>query len=205
MKKAKFIVFEGLDGSGKTTQLKALAGYITKEKGLKCREEREPAESLPGALARSAIKKKAQFEPQTMALLFAADRYEHIHEIMPYLEEGINVICDRYVFSNFAYQGLALDFETIYEINKAAMELLMPDLTIFIDTEPQETASRIAGSRVGNELFDEQGIAVRESFYSAFDFLKEKGLMGELLIIKGNQSEEKITAEIINYVEENGL
>lgn len=200
MKKGLFIVFEGLDGSGKTTQLKALCNYLTKEKNLKCREEREPGESLPGALARSAIKKQLKFEPQTMALLFAADRYEHIHEIKPYLNEGINVICDRYVFSNFAYQGLALDFETIYEINKAAMELLMPDLVIFVDTEPAETLERIGKSRIGNELFDEQGREVRESFMRAFEFLKEKGLLKNLLIVKGGQSQEAITSEIIEKI-----
>ncbi|MCL2637285.1 MAG: dTMP kinase [Oscillospiraceae bacterium] len=199
----KFIVFEGLDGSGKTTQLAAIHKYITKEKGLKCREEREPSESLPGALARSAIKKQVKFAPQTMALLFAADRYEHIiHDIKPYLNEGIHVICDRYVFSNLAYQGLELDFETVYECNKAAMKLLMPDITIFIDTEPEETMARIGKSRVGNELFDKEGVAVRENFYKAFDFLKEKSLLKNLLIVKGNQSEEAITREIIKYIEE---
>jgi dTMP kinase len=206
MKKGLFIVFEGLDGSGKTTQLHALGKYFTKEKNIKCREEREPGESLPGALARSAIKKQTSFTPQTMALLFAADRYEHItHDIKPYLDEGIHVLCDRYVFSNFAYQGLELDFETIYEINKASMQLLMPDITFFIDTEPAETLERIGKSRVGNELFDKKGREVRDNFYKAFDFLKEKGLIKSLKIINGGQEEEKITFEIIEYINRNGL
>ncbi|MCL2697949.1 MAG: dTMP kinase [Oscillospiraceae bacterium] len=206
MKKGLFIVFEGLDGSGKTTQMNALYNYLTKEKDIKCRKEREPSESLPGALARSAIKKQLRFEPQTMALLFAADRYEHIiHDIQPYLNSGAHVLCDRYVFSNFAYQGLELDFETIYGVNKTAMEMLMPDITVFIDTEPAETLERIGKSRVGNELFDKKGAAVRESFYKAFDFLGEKGLVKNLLIVKGNQTAEAITSEIIEYIERNGL
>jgi dTMP kinase len=117
----------------------------------------------------------------------------------------VHVICDRYVFSNFAYQGLELDFDTIYEVNKAAMNLLMPDITIFIDTEPAETLERIGKSRVGNELFDKHGIAVRENFYKAFEFLKEKGLLENLLIVKGGQSEEAIAAEIIKHIERNGL
>ncbi|MDR2558134.1 MAG: dTMP kinase [Oscillospiraceae bacterium] len=202
MKKSLFIVFEGLDGSGKTTQMNALYKHLTKEKNIKCRQEREPGESLPGALARSAVKKKTKFEPQTMALLFAADRYEHIvNDIQPYLDEGVHVLCDRYVFSNFAYQGLELDFETIYEVNKAAMELLMPDVIIFIDTDPAETLARIGKSRVGNELFDKQGVAVRENFYKAFDYLKEKNLIKNLLTVKGSQSEEAVTSEIISYIE----
>jgi dTMP kinase len=206
VKKGLFIVFEGLDGSGKTTQLNALCKYLTKEKGFKCRQEREPGDSLPGALARSAIKKQTRFEPQTMALLFAADRYEHIiHDIKPYLDEGVNVLCDRYVFSNFAYQGLALDFKTIYGINKAAMELLMPDITFFIDTEPAETLARIGKSRVGNELFDKRGREVRESFMKAFDYLTEKSLLKNLMIIDGGQAEEAITAEIISHIKRNGL
>jgi len=206
MKKGKFIVFEGLDGSGKTTQLHALHSYLSKEKGLKCRLDYEPSENLLGALARGAIKKKMYFEPQTMALLFAADRFEHIHhDIKPYLDKGIHVICDRYVFSNFAYQGLACDFNDIFEYNKASMKLLMPDLTIFVDTEPEETAERIGKSRIGNELFDKEGVSVRENFHRAFEFLKEKGLMGELLVVKGNQSEEAITKEIIAHIERNGF
>jgi dTMP kinase len=202
MKKGSFIVLEGLDGSGKTTQLAALHTYITKQKNARCRREFEPSDNLLGAMARSAIKKKMQFEPQTLALLFAADRYEHItHDIKPYLEQGIHVLCDRYVFSNFAYQGIALDFDTIYEINKAAMQLLMPDIVIFVDTEPAETLERIGKSRVGNELFDKQGREVRENFYKAFEFLKEKGLLKNLLVVKGGQGEQAITGEIIKFIE----
>ncbi|MCL2018408.1 MAG: dTMP kinase [Oscillospiraceae bacterium] len=218
MKKGTFIVFEGLDGSGKTTQLKSLHTYITKEKGIKCKEEREPSEGLPGALARGAIKRKMQFEPHTMALLFAADRYEHIkHDIQPYLDKGIHVICDRYVLSNFAYQGLACDFDSVYEYNKAAMSLLMPNLTVFIDTEPEESAQRMEKSRIGDELFDKDGVLIRQSFYNAIDFLTQKGFLevfdknnldssdncnkSKLVIIKGNQSEIELTAEIIKLTE----
>jgi dTMP kinase len=203
MKRGKFIVFEGLDGSGKTTQLQALFKYISKDTGIKCKEEREPSDGLLGAIARSAIKKKMRFEPQTMALLFAADRYEHIiNDIKPHIESGVHVLCDRYVLSNFAYQGLALSFDEIYEYNKAAMNLLMPDLTIFIDALPEVTAERIGKSRISNELFDDFGTAVRQSFQKATDFLTEKGFINKsnLLIISGNQPQEAITAEIIKHI-----
>jgi len=203
MKRGKFIVFEGLDGSGKTTQLKALHSYLTKEKQMKCKTDFEPSDNLLGALARAAIKKRVSFESQTMALLFAADRYEHVtSDIIPHLDSGIHVLCDRYVLSNLAYQGLSLSFDDIFEYNKAAVSLLFPDLTIFIDTDPQETAERIDKSRISGELFDEHGIAVRQSFHKAIEKLTEKGIFtkSNLLIIKGNQSEEAITREIITSV-----
>jgi dTMP kinase len=205
MKKGTFIVFEGLDGSGKTTQLHALVKHLQNQKGIKCKEEREPSDGLLGLMARGAVKKKFRFEQQTLALLFAADRYEHIKDdILPCLEQGVHVVCDRYVFSNFAYQGLSCDFEVIYEYNRAAMELLMPDLTVFIDTPPEKTSERIGQNRVGKELFDDAGVAVRESFLKAFDFMKEKGVFNEtkrLIIIDGNRQEDEITREITEQVE----
>jgi dTMP kinase len=204
MSRGKFIVFEGLDGSGKTTQLNSLYNYISKEKNIKCKKDYEPSDGLLGAMARAAIKKRVSFEPQTMALLFAADRYEHIkNDIIPHLEGGIHVLCDRYVLSNLAYQGLALDCNEIYEYNKASINLLFPDLTVFIDTDPAETAERIGKSRIGNELFDEHGAAVRQSFHKAIEQLTEKGILNEsnLLIIKGNRPEEIINREIIKYID----
>ena len=218
-RKGIFIAFEGLDGSGKTTQLKALRDYMLEGKNTKCREEREPSDGLLGLMARGAIKKKISFAPQTMALLFAADRYEHIiNDIKPYLEQGIHVLTDRFVFSNFAYQGAVCDFDTIYRYNKASMDLLMPDLTIFIDTGYEKSIERIGETRIGKELYDSDGSVISKNFHKAIGWLAEKGIVeivnapqpigenvrnqaSKVLIIEGNQPEIVISHEIIKNVE----
>ncbi|MDR0222103.1 MAG: dTMP kinase [Oscillospiraceae bacterium] len=215
-KKGIFIAFEGLDGSGKTTQLQALRDYMLNEKNTKCKEECEPSDGLLGIMARGAVKKKIYFEPQTMALLFAADRYEHVtNDIKPYIDKGFHVLSDRYVLSNFAYQGMTCDFETIYNYNKAAMDLLMPDLTVLIDAAPEKSMERIEETRLKKELFDDDGGAISPNYLSAIEWLAKKGLVEiiggcspagdngvpKVLIVDGNRHEAAVSREIISYAE----
>lgn len=196
--KGVFIAFEGLDGSGKTTQLNAIRDKLLKRK-IKCREEREPSDGILGLIARGAIKKKINISSHAMALLFAADRYEHVlNDIKPYIDKGVHVITDRFVFSNFAYQGLTSSFDELYQYNKRAIDLLMPNLTVFVDTDPKSSLSRIGVSRIGKELYDREGIAVRENFIKAFDRMKNNA---NILIVNGNHPEEVVTDEIWKAVE----
>ena len=100
MKQGKFIVFEGLDGSGKTTQLERLGARLTEKLGTNavyC--TREPGDSAPGILCQQFSQKKLALAPETVALLYAADRVEHIaKDLLPRLEAGQTVLCDRYYF-----------------------------------------------------------------------------------------------------------
>lgn len=133
----KFIVFEGIDGSGKSTQARLLAqklenSYLTFE----------PTDSPIGQLCRSQIGK---IPPETMAMLFAADRDDHLYGKNG-LEDIINrniydyVICDRYEFSNFAYQTVqGVDFSFLLELNK---ETLIPDIVFYIDIDPNISLKR---------------------------------------------------------------
>ena len=198
MQKGVFIAFEGLDGSGKTTQMHALSVKLLKRK-IRCREEREPSDGILGLIARGAIKKKITLSPQAMALLFAADRYEHVlNDIKPLIDKGMHVLSDRFLFSNFAYQGLTSSFDDLFFYNKPVMDLLMPDITVFIDADPKTSLGRIGTSRIGRELFDKEGTAVRENFLNAFNKMKD---LSKVLIINGNQPEEVITDEIWKTVE----
>ena len=193
-----FVAFEGLDGSGKTTQLNALRDKLLKRK-IKCREEREPSDGIIGLITRGAIKKKISISTQAMALLFAADRYEHIiNDIKPYIDKGTHVLTDRFLFSNFAYQGLSCSFDDLYHYNKKTIELLMPDLTIFIDSDPKTSLNRIGVTRIGKELYDKEGVRVRENFLEAFERMKDTS---KILIINGNQPQEIVTDEIWKAVE----
>jgi len=135
--RGRFIVFEGLDGCGKTTQLFSLKNKLL-EYGVKSKDEREPSDGIIGILTRSAVKKKITFQPETLAHLFAADRYEHvISDILPELERGVHVLCDRFVFSNMAFQGLSLPMEKLLTYNRLTLDTLMPDMTVFIDVPPE--------------------------------------------------------------------
>jgi len=200
MKKGVFIAFEGLDGSGKTTQFNAISDRLTKH-GVKCKTEKEPSESnLIGLLLRGIIKKLhgLSVSPVSLAKLFSVDRYEHVlHDIKPYIKNGGHVLMDRYVFSSFAYQGLTSTFEDIYLYNRDAIKLLMPDITIFIDTPPEICLERINKNRVGNELFDYNGVEVRKNFFNAFEKMKDTV---KVEIINGNQSTEVLTDAIWDIV-----
>ena len=107
MDKGRFIVFEGLDGSGKTTAMEGLAARLKAENpDRKIYMTREPSDASVGKLIRQALTHQIVLQPKTFTLLFAADRYEHVvNEVLPALERGEDVFCDRYFFSNLAYQG----------------------------------------------------------------------------------------------------
>ena len=201
MKKGSFIAFEGLDGSGKTTQFNAIKDKLTTRK-IKCKEEKEPSDrNLIGLMIRGIIKEARGLtvSPVSLAKLFSVDRYEHVvNDIKPYIDKGGHVLIDRFIFSSFAYQGLACSFDEIYFYNRDVIELLMPDLTIFIDTDPKVCLRRINNTRVGKELFDKKGMAVREKFFEAIDKLKDTA---KVLVIDGNQPPDVITDEIWKAVE----
>jgi len=202
--KGRFIAFEGLDGSGKTTQFNAISGKLAAIQ-IKCKEEKEPSNRNPvGLMLRDIVKTTHGFSlsPLSLAKLFAIDRYEHVkNDIRPYIDMGEHVLIDRYVFSSFAYQGLAFSFEEIYALNRDAIELLMPDLTVFIDTTPEECLHRINNNRDGKELFDSKGAAVREKFFSAFDAFDKMKNRARVLVVDGNQPADVVTEEIWRAVE----
>jgi dTMP kinase len=172
MTQPQFIVFEGLDGSGKSTQIQMLAAYYA-AKGQPCVITREPSDTNPvGQLTRRTMERAFTLENETVALLFAADRYQHVsREIIPALQSGRHVICDRYYYSNFAYQG---NFKRVFEYNKASMELLKPDIAFFLDVMPEECMRRLAARGGSASLYEniEKLRRVRYGYFEAFEHLK---------------------------------
>jgi len=199
MKKGVFIAFEGLDGSGKSTQVDAIKDRLI-NKHIKFKIEKEPSDRNPiGLVVRDIIKGLTSVSPVTLAKLFSADRYEHVlHDIKPYIDGGGHVIMDRFIFSSFAYQGLDCSYDEIYLYNRDAIQLLMPDLTIFIDTPPEVCIERIDSTRNGKELFDDKLAAVYENYMNAFEKMKSEA---NILIVNGNQPPDAITEEIWNALE----
>lgn len=176
-KRGKFIVFEGLDGCGKTTLMNLLQERLSDL----CRmrrsfDTREPSDHLPGMICRGVSKRTVFVEPETEALLYAADRFEHVtKEILPQLEQGNHVLCDRYYFSSFAYQMLSCRLDDLLAYNRRVMELAKADVTIYIDVSPEECERRRSLHRAVEELYEkvEQARLIRENYFTAFERLKE--------------------------------
>ena len=142
MVKGKFITFEGCEGSGKSTQLKMLSDYLDKQ-GIPYILTREPGGSPISEQIRKIILdgKNMEMCDECEALLYAASRIQHIKEtVLPALDAGKLVICDRYIDSSLAYQGAArgLGLEYVASINEKALKMCPPDLTVFFDIPPDE-------------------------------------------------------------------
>ncbi len=153
MPNGKFVVFEGLDGAGTTTQLKLLEEKL-KNRGVKVFATAEPTDSAIGRLIRSALRKEIAVEPETLALLYAADRNEHLYGkdgVVEHIEAGDTVICDRYLYSSIAYQSVNCDSDYIKCINK---DFLRPDLLFYINTPVDECLRRITNRNQNAELFE---------------------------------------------------
>jgi len=154
MKKGVFITIEGIDGCGKTTQTQLLGDYLTK-KGFSIVKTREPGgTSLAENLRNILLNPESVIYPLTELFLYAASRAQHTQElILPSLNEGKVVICERYIDASLAYQGYArdLDIELIKELNNIATGGLRPDITFLFDL-PVEEAIRF--KKNNNFLFD---------------------------------------------------
>lgn len=143
-----FVVFEGGDGVGKSTQTKLLAAWAAKQ-GLATRITFEPGDTAVGRMIRQIVLDPAtgDLDLRAEALLYAADKAQHLHEVVrPALHRGELVICDRYVDSMLAYQGAGrvLDPDEVARIARWATDGLLPDLTVLLDLDPAQAVSAIA-------------------------------------------------------------
>ena len=207
-KRAPFIVIEGTDGSGTTTQAERLEKRL-RDEGREVYLTREPTDGPAGAMIRLALARRLvhskdagelqSFEPHTLALLFAADRMDHLHnDIIPKLKIGVTVISDRYYLSSYAFQGLDVDIEWLQKINS---HCLRPDLTIFLNVDSAICYKRIQRRRWHVELFEEQVKIeeVRQNYLRVIQHLMWQG--ENIVIIDGNQRISIIHQQIFREVE----
>ena len=144
-----FITFEGLDGSGKTTQVELLARRL-RDEGREVVTPREPGGTALGERVRELLLGGDAMAPWAEAALFAAARAQLVDEVIrPALADGADVVCDRYIDSSLAYQGLArgLGVERVLEMNVLATAGLLPDRTFFLLLAPEEAAGRLPDER----------------------------------------------------------
>ncbi len=198
-----FIVIEGIDGAGKSTQARLLAEWF-KERGKEVVLTKEPTDTAFGKLirrlvltgGREGIIDGARISHEAEALLFAADRAEHVEKLIkPSLKEGKIVISDRYFYSSLAYQwARGLDLEWLIDLNRFAVR---PDLAILLDLPVKESMRRINRRSIKSE-FDkiaELQKAVRENY------LKLAERFPEMRIVNALASVEDIHNDIVALVE----
>ena len=202
--RGRFIVFEGIDGAGKTTQIELLEKRL-KENGRRVYRTAEPTESVSGGLLRDALSGVAKRTACEMAAMFTLDRIFHnvnpVNGIRKMLEDGYDVICDRYYYSSMAYQGSETDAAWVRDMNLNCPEILRPDVCVFLDLTPEQSMARIKCGRATQEIYEnvEKLTAVRKKFFDVFEELKATE---HICIVGAYRSIEEIHEEIFGLIPE---
>lgn len=201
--KGLFIVMEGPDGSGKTTQINLLKEYL-EEAGYECLITREPGGTVIGEEIRQLIlnPEHKEMSPVTEMLLYAASRAQLVHEVIgPALEEGKIVISDRFVDSSIVYQGIArkLGISTVSAVNALGIGIYRPDGIFFIDLSEAEGLRRKKEQK-NLDRMEQEGIDFHHMVSEGY----RKVLSGrpEVMKIDGGRSIDTIQKKIRNHVDE---
>ena len=195
-----FITFEGIDGSGKTTQIDYFTKYLS-QNGIQFIKTREPGGSHGAEEIRSLLVKGAtsRWSPETETLLFFASRRDHIEKtIVPALNSGKIVVCDRFTDSTRVYQGLArAELRDKVDHLQTLMIGIEPHLTFILDMSPKEALQRGLARNSGEDRFEEFGETFQKKARDGFLELSEK-FPYRCKIIKANRTPQDISKEIIS-------
>jgi dTMP kinase len=197
--KGLFITFEGIEGSGKSTQAKLLFEYLQR-KDEKVVLTKEPGGTEAGSQIRKLILESKQVFPIAELFLFLADRNQHIQElILPAIEKGSVVICDRFYHSTFAYQiyGRQMNGGMVKQMNEFAIEGTKPDLTFLIDVPVEVGFKRKKGMGVMLDRIEVEEKNFHERIRQGYLKLAEEDK--EIIVIDGMKKEEEIHREIVEY------
>ncbi|MCL4388086.1 dTMP kinase [Candidatus Marsarchaeota archaeon] len=194
-----FIVIEGIDGSGKTTQAKALCKSLSKL-GYGVVEEREPTDGAIGKFIRQVLGEKIKIDLLSLQLLFVADRNEHVKAIKRTMESSI-IICDRYYYSTIAYgEASGIERKYLEEMNSI---FPAPDKTFFINLSPEKAVKRLASSRTEMEIFEKLDFMERIS--KAYSKFREPNIER----VDGDGKIEEVTERLLSrtktFLEERGI
>jgi dTMP kinase len=201
------IALEGLDGAGTTTQASKLRDWLVR-RGERVHVTAEPSQGPIGALLRLVLQRRmappggsaeeGRLGAATMALLFAADRLDHLaQEILPRIAEGWIVVTDRYVLSSLAYQGIGCDLDYVVSVNALARK---PDLTILLDVPAAVCRRRIEAARAHLELFE--GLEQQEKVGENYRALARgpHGAEANTVVVNGDRDPEEVHVEITGIV-----
>lgn len=200
--RGKFIAFEGIDGSGKSTQI-ALLKQRLKEEGIPVYVTREPTDGPYGAMLHTIMTGRLDACEETIAALYVADRMDHIKNkrngLLAKIEEGITVLTDRYYFSSYAYQGAHISMDWTIMANSICAQALRPDLNLFFDLKPEVSFARISQNRTDFEIYEKLDNLrnTRQKYLEAFERLKDQE---KVSFIDADQSTEQIAEDVWTQV-----
>ena len=200
MPRGRFIVLEGIDGSGTTSQARALTQEL-QQRGHRVLATHEPSDGSIGRAIREHLRgERPALDPAALALLFAADRLDHVRtQIEPALSRGEIVICDRYVVSSWIYQSLTCDQTWVRTINRHAP---WPDLTLVLQVPASEALRRVHGRDQAREIFENE--ATQRAVAEGYEAVLAEGLP-DLIAIDGTPPEPAVTAAAIEALQSRGL
>lgn len=201
--RGKFIVLEGIDGSGKSTQM-ALLQKALQTKGVQAVFTFEPTKGRIGSMIREAFSGKYQISQSTIAALFVADRMEHIQDpengMLALLQRGIHVFSDRYYFSSYAYHSAHVPMDWVVASNALCKQMLQADLTLYLDHTPEQSMKRLLKSRGSLEMYETLENLSR--VYSCYEEAMSKYAKDENIIrLPAHKSAESLHADILKLVE----
>lgn len=207
MERGCFIVFEGIDGAGKSTQAKILAKKLI-SLGKRVYMTAEPTDMPSGKALREVLGGKIKKSDSEIALMFTLDRVAHNIDkengIERMLDEGAFIICDRYYYSSLAYQGSTVDYSWVRALNVDCPDIRHPDLCIFLDLTPKQSMQRISQGRETTEIYESEEILsrVRNSFMRV---IEDMSPIDTIKVVDASGSVEEIADNIFRCVEELGV
>ena len=201
-----FISVEGGDGSGKSTQLNNIKNYL-EERGFEYIFTREPGGTEIGEKIREIIldPENTAMTDMAEALLYAASRAQHVREkILPAIEEGKVVVCDRFVDSSLAYQAAGRDLgDVVWQVNAPAVDGCMPDITIFLNISPDIAMGRISGR--GMDRLEKEALDFHHKVYEGYlKLIEEDEKSGKRRIknVDANRDPELVWQDIKEILDE---
>jgi dTMP kinase len=193
-----FVAFEGGEGAGKSTQVRLLCEWLTAQ-GRAARATFEPGGTPAGAAVRAIVLDRAHtgLSPRAEALLYAADRAQHVHAVLrPALAAGEVVVTDRYVDSSLAYQGAGrtIGLDDVAAISRWATQGLRPDLTVLLDLPPETGLARARGRAVADRV-ESESLAFHQRVRDTFRTLAAAA-PGRYLVLDATRAVEALAADV---------
>lgn len=199
--RGRFIVLEGLDGAGTTTQAVLLSAAL-RARDLRVCETAEPSTGPLGQVLRAHNRREITLDPETAALTFTADRSDHLTRLVrPALARGEWVVCDRYLLSTLAYQGADGVDRSLVLHASAGFEI--PDLTVFLDVPPSVLERRLA-SRGAAERYEAPALAerLRASYVESMEMLRADGHLID--VVNGTEDPQMVLESVLTRLDATG-